>query len=69
MTKEITMAEIVARNGNEITLQVTVTLTGSMMDMENAILDGCNEIGCLATTEALQNSIPMAARLSWVKLK
>ena len=48
------MAQIVARNGNEITLQVTVTLTGSMMDMENAILDGCNEIGCLATTEALQ---------------
>ena len=48
------MSEIVARNGNEITLQVTVKLTGSFMEMENAILDGCNEIGSLATAEALQ---------------
>ena len=48
------MSEIVARNSNEITLQVTVKLTGSFMDMENAILDGCNEIGNLATVEALQ---------------
>jgi len=48
------MAEIVARNGNELTLQVTVKLTGSLMDMENTILDSCNEIGSLATTEALQ---------------
>jgi hypothetical protein len=29
-------------------------LSGSFMEMENTILDGCNEIGCLATTEALQ---------------
>jgi hypothetical protein len=43
------MSEIVTRNGNEITLQVTVKLTGSLMEMENAILDGCNEIGILAT--------------------
>lgn len=48
------MAEIVARNENELTLQVTIKLTGSLMDMENSILDSCNEIGCLATTEALQ---------------
>jgi hypothetical protein len=48
------MAEIVARNGNEITLQVTLKLTGSLLEMENLILDGCNDIGCLATAEALQ---------------
>lgn len=48
------MAEIVARNGNELTLQVTVKLTGSLMEMENIILDGCNEMGSLATQEALQ---------------
>jgi hypothetical protein len=48
------MAEIVARNGNELTLQVTVKLTGSLLEMENNILDGCNEMGCLATAEALQ---------------
>jgi len=48
------MAEIVARNGNELTLQVTVKLRGSLMEMENSILDGCNEMGSLATQEALQ---------------
>ena len=48
------MAEIIARNGNDLTVQVTIKLTGSLMEMENTILDGCNEIGCLATTEALK---------------
>ena len=48
------MAEIIARNDNELTIQVTIKLTGSLMEMENTILDGCNEIGCLATTEALK---------------
>jgi hypothetical protein len=38
------MAEIVARNGNEITLQVTLKLTGSLLEMENLILDGCNNM-------------------------
>jgi hypothetical protein len=33
---------------------MTVKLTGSLMEMENAILDSCNEMGCLATAEALQ---------------
>ena len=33
------MAEIVARNGNELTLQVTVKLTSSLLEMENTILD------------------------------
>ncbi len=48
------MAEIVARNGNELTIQVTIKLTGSLMEMENTILDSFNEMGCLATTEALK---------------
>ena len=48
------MAEIIARIGDELTIQVTMKLSGSFMEMENTILDGCNEIGCLATTEALQ---------------
>ena len=37
------MAEVVARAKNKITFQVTVDLTGSLMEMENKILDGCNE--------------------------
>jgi hypothetical protein len=48
------MAEIIARNGNELTIQITLHLTGSLLEMENSILDSCNEIGSLATTEALQ---------------
>jgi len=48
------MAEILSHNANKITIQVIVKLSGSLLDMENAILDGCSEMGCLATTEALQ---------------
>ena len=48
------MAKVVVREGNKLTLQVTITLTGSLMEMENNILDGCNELGSLATAEALQ---------------
>lgn len=48
------MAKVVAYEGNELTLQVTVKISGSLMEMENAILDGCNEMGSLATAEALQ---------------
>jgi hypothetical protein len=48
------MAEMIARNGNELSIQVTIKLAGSLLEMENTLLDGCNEIGCLATTEALK---------------
>lgn len=47
------MAEVVSQEGNQYTLQVTVTLTGSLMEMEKAILDGCNEMGRAATAQAL----------------
>ena len=33
------MAEIIARNDNELTIQVTIKLTGSLLEMENTILD------------------------------
>lgn len=48
------MAEIIAHHGNEVTLQVTLKLSGSLLEMEDVILDGCNELGCVATTEALK---------------
>ncbi len=41
------MAEIITRSGNDLTIQVTIKLTGSLLEMENTILDSCNEIGCL----------------------
>lgn len=48
------MAEVVAHVGNQFTFQVTVTLAGSLLEMEKAILDGCNEMGRLATAQALK---------------
>lgn len=44
----------VAHKGNELTLQITVKLTGSLMNMEKTILDGCNEMRGLATAKALR---------------
>jgi hypothetical protein len=32
------MAEIIARSGNELTIQVTIKLTGSLLEMENTIV-------------------------------
>ncbi len=48
------MAKIISSNNKELTIQVTIKLSGSMMEMESGILDSCNEVGCLATTEALK---------------
>lgn len=47
------MAEIISRQGEEITIQVKLKLTGSMLNMEQAIQNGINEAGCVATKEAL----------------
>ncbi len=59
------MAEIIARNGNELTIQITLQLSGSLLEMENTILDSCNEIGCLATTEALQKFDTDGSPIKW----
>lgn len=59
------MAKIIAHNGNELTLQITLQLTGSLLEMENAILDSCNEIGCLATTEALRKFDTDGSPIKW----
>jgi len=47
------MAEIIACNGNELTIQVTVKLSGSLIEMENTVLNCCNEVACLATKISL----------------
>lgn len=47
------MAEIISRSDDEITLQVRIKLSGTMLEMENIIQAGVNEIGALATKEAL----------------
>jgi hypothetical protein len=48
------MATIISQTGKKITLQVTIKLEGSMMSMEESIMDACNEVGSLATEEALE---------------
>jgi hypothetical protein len=47
------MAKMIAVNNDEIVLQVRVKLNGSMLNMEEAIQAAVNEVGSLATTEAL----------------
>jgi len=48
------MAIITSQNKSKITLEVTIDLKGSIMDMENSIQDASNEIGALATQKALE---------------
>jgi hypothetical protein len=47
------MATITHNNDGTITVSVTLDLPrGSLLEMEDAILDGVNEVGCLGTAEA-----------------
>jgi hypothetical protein len=48
------MATIISQSEKELTVQVTIKLEGSMMSMEENIMDACNEVGNLVTEEALQ---------------
>jgi hypothetical protein len=48
------MAKIVGRSGNEVTVQVSVRLEGSMLEMEEAIQAATNEVGCCVSEEALE---------------
>jgi hypothetical protein len=47
-------ARITERKGNRITIAVEIDLTGSMLEMEDKILDGVNALGNMASGEALK---------------
>ena len=47
-------AQLIKRDGDDITLQITINLRGSLLEAEETIQDAVNEIGCLATQEALK---------------
>jgi len=49
------MAQLIARHGNELTIQVKVTIAGSLLEAEDTIQNACNEVGRLASQEALKN--------------
>ena len=53
----------ITRDGDRITIQVEVTLSGSMLACEESILDAPNEAGSTATREALQRFDTDGARL------
>lgn len=48
------MPRITSQSKTEITIEVTIDLKGSIMDMENNIQNSCNKIGALATEKALE---------------
>jgi hypothetical protein len=48
------VAEVVSVHGDEVVLQVRVKLSGSMLEMEEKIQEAVNEVGNVATQEALQ---------------
>lgn len=47
-------AEVIAHDGDELTIQVKVKITGSLLAAEHTILDACNEVGQLATSYAIK---------------
>ena len=49
------MAQLISRNGNELTIEVKVNIEGSLLEAEDAIQNACNEVGLLATEKALKN--------------
>jgi hypothetical protein len=48
------VATVVKRSGEEVTVAVTVRLSGSLLEMEGAIQEASNEVGRCVTEEALQ---------------
>jgi hypothetical protein len=49
------MAKVLSRSGKELTVSVTVRLEGTLLEMEEAIQQAANEVGCCATVEALKH--------------
>ena len=55
------MAEVISKSGQELTVAVTVRLTGSLLEMEAAIQEATNAVGCCITEEALQRFVLRSA--------
>lgn len=47
-------AEIIKSDGDELTIQVKIKITGSLFEAEHTILDACNEFGKLVTSQAIK---------------
>lgn len=44
---------IISEDGKNLTLQVTVDISGSMLEAEEKIMTACNALGALSTEKAL----------------
>ena len=51
--RKAVVVQVVRRSGDEVTVEVTVRLSGSLLEMEGAILEASNAVGRCATEEAL----------------
>lgn len=47
-------ARLIKQNGHELTIQVTVNISGSLLEAEESVQRAVNEAGCLATQPALK---------------
>jgi hypothetical protein len=52
------MPTLVQNPNGSITVSVTFELIGSLLEMENSLLDAVNEVGCIGTEEALKRFDP-----------
>ena len=48
------MTKVIRRSGNEVTVEVTVSLNGTLLEMEAAIQEASNAVGRCVTEEALK---------------
>ena len=64
------MATVVKRSGEEVTVEVTVRLSGSLLEMEGAIQEATNAVGRCVTEEALKrfDTDGSAIRIGEIKL-
>jgi hypothetical protein len=64
------VATVVKRSGDEVTVEVTVRLRGTLLEMEGAIQEGSNAVGRCVTEEALKrfDTDGSAMRVGEIKL-
>ena len=63
------MATVITKKGNSITIQTTIELTGSMFEMETIIQSRINEVGLIATSEALSRFDTTGSQINIASMK
>ena len=63
------MATVITKKGNSITIQTTIELTGSMLEMETIIQSRINEVGLIATSEVLSRFDTTGSQINIASMK